>query len=287
MNKNTSLFTLALVSLAALFAACSEQPTSDPMSKSEASSVKSAFAQSGQLMITSLSNPAGFLSSTGVQQLSGLINALGNPLGTELQTAALNCTVNTTGNTQDQDNDKIPVRVSYSADCSQNNNLFRARMSLTDKDDNNRRSGYTLNTDTFQLILNSGRSNESGLILDLDIDLNLQNPNYSLRHNFNLTLYEPSKRSSLAYNYNTTYTPDDPENPFNAGTFNFNGTFDFRYNRKWFQLTAEGTGLKYSRNCSQSFVGGTVVIRDSRNNLLQITYNACNNVTAVYNGETL
>ncbi len=281
MRKNLPILTLLL---AGLLTACGEQPTSEPMSQSDAQNLKTTFLQSNPFFIASLNNPAGLLNTAGAQGLPGPIAALGAAMGFDLEPASLACSVNSSGNTQDQDRDGVPVGASYTADCQQGNNSFKARMSLRDKDDNDPRSGYVLDTQEFQLVLNKGQSNETGLVLDLDLDLTQRNPNYNLYHNFSLTLYNRSNRYNLAYTYTTTYTPDDPQNPFYAGTIDFSGIFDYRYNGKWYRLNAQGISLKYSRTCTQSFVGGRVRLEDSRGNHLEIIYNGCNNISTTYNG---
>lgn len=172
-------------------------------------------------------------------------------------------------------------------DCTVGDTRLRGGILLRDKDDNNPRSGYTVDTDQYELTFNTGKPNESGIQLDLDVDVTWSNPNYAVRYNFNFEIYGSDGRFGTTYAYTVTYAPDNIQTPFAAGTFNYEGTLDFRTATKLYRLSGKATNLKFSNTCKETFVSGSWSLEDTRGNKLLVIYNACNNVTVTYNGEPL
>lgn len=122
---------------------------------------------------------------------------------------------------QDLDNDKIPLRASSQVNCKEGDTQFKGGIVLRDKNDNDPKSGYTLDTNQYELTFNTGKSNESGLKLDLDVDVTWSNPNYAVRYNFNFEIYGSDGRFGTTYAYTATYAPDNAQTPFAGGTFNY------------------------------------------------------------------
>ncbi len=281
--------TLVLV-LVSLLAACGQQPTTDPLTKSDAQKLKESLVQSNKYLVATIASPSGVVTTSrvGGQNLpSPVANVI---LASGLEPQSIDCTASETpprAQQQDLDNDKIPLQASYQVNCSVGDTRLKGSIVLKDKNDNDPKSGYTVDTDQYELTFNTGKPNESGLKLDLDVDVTWSNPNYAVRYNFNFEIYGSDGRFGTTYAYTATYAPDNAQSPFAGGTFNYEGTLDFRTTTKLYRLTGRSTGLKYSNSCKETFVGGSWRLEDTRGNTLQVVYNACNNVTVTYNGEAL
>jgi len=131
-------------------------------------------------------------------------------LASGLQPQSINCTSSETpprAQQQDRDNDKIPLQASYSVDCMVGDTRLKGGIVIKDKDDNDPRSGYTANTDQYELTINTGKSNESGIKLDLDVDVTWSNPNYAIRYTFNFEIYGSDGR------FGTTTPTPPPTSP--------------------------------------------------------------------------
>ncbi|WP_295395282.1 hypothetical protein [Meiothermus sp.] len=245
---------------------------------------------SNKYLVAAIASPSGVVTTNrvGGQSLpSPVANIL---LASGLEPQSIDCSTRKTppeADQQDLDNDKIPREARYQVDCKVNDTRLRGSILLKDKDDNNPTSGYTLDTDQYELTFNTGKPNESGIKLDLDVDVTRNNPNYAIRYNFNLEIYGDGKRLGTTYSYTATYAPDNAQTPFAAGTLNYEGTLDYRTTTKWYRLSGKATNLKFSSTCKQTFVGGSWSLEDTRGNRLLVQYNGCNNVTVTYNGEAL
>ncbi|WP_233498358.1 hypothetical protein [Meiothermus sp. QL-1] len=144
-----------------------------------------------------------------------------------------------------------------------------------------------METDYYELRIGAGTPGEKWIKLDLDLDLSPRGTGYDSRFNFHLELYESGRRYSYRRNYTATYTPDNPNNPFAGGTFNYSGVLEYRTPSRYYRLESVASDLRYLQSCSSTFVGGTLSLTDSRGNRLILRYNGCNNVTAIYNGQPL
>lgn len=279
---------LLLLSLLAVLAACGEQPTREPLSREDAQELKSNVLEANKYLVAALGNPTGMVttSAVGGQVFPAPVASL--ILASGLDAQSISCTASTTpSNPQDQDRDSIPVQATFAVDCRVESAYLRGKITLQDKDDNDPKSGYVLNTDQYELSFNTGTANQSGLKLDLDLEVNHKNPNYDIRYNFYFEAYKPGKRYSQRYNYTAAYMPDDPERPFVGGTFNYSGALEYRTPSRYYLLRGLATNLKYLRSCSDTFAGGSFSLTDSRGNRLDVVYNGCGNVTVTYNGEAL
>lgn len=290
MYKLRSLSSVLALGLVGLLAACGQQPTTDPLTKADAQKLKESLVQSNKYLIAAIASPSGVVTTNrvGGQNLpSPVANIL---LASGLEPQSINCTASENppkAQQQDLDNDKIPLEARYQVDCTVGDTRLKGGIVLRDKNDNDPKSGYTLDTNQYELTFNTGKSNESGLKLDLDVDVTWSNPNYAVRYNFNFEIYGSDGRFGTTYAYTATYAPDNAQTPFAAGTFNYEGTLDFRTATKLYRVSGKSTNLKYSNTCKETFVSGSWRLEDTRGNTLQVVYNACNNVTVTYNGEPL
>jgi|UniRef100_A0A7C3DIW4 hypothetical protein len=279
---------LLLLSLLAVLAACGEQPTREPLSREDAQELKTNILEANKYLVAALGNPTNVVTTNTVggqvfpAPVANLILASG------LDAQSISCTASTTpSNPQDQDQDSIPLQATFAMDCRVGSTYLKGKVALQDRDDNDPKSGYILNTDQYELSFNTGTANQSGLKLDLDLEINRKNPNYDIRYNFYLEAYKPGKRYSQRYNYTAAYVPDDPERPFVGGTLNYSGALEYRTPSRYYLLQGRATNLRYLRSCTSTFVGGSFSLTDSRDNRLDVVYNGCDNVTVTYNGEAL
>ncbi|GIW35724.1 hypothetical protein [Meiothermus sp.] len=290
MRQLKPLLKILASGMVGLLAACGQQPTTDPISKADAQKLKDSLTQSNKYLVAAIASPSGVVTTNtagGLSLPSPVANLI---LASGLQPQSINCTASETppkAQQQDLDNDKIPLQATYRVDCTVGDTRLRGGIVLRDKDDNNPTSGYTVDTDQYQLTFNTGKSNESGVKLDLDLDVTWNNPNYAVRYNFNFEIYGSDGLYGTTYTYTATYVPDNAQTPFAAGTFNYEGSLDFRTPTKLYRLTGKTTDLKFSNACKETFVGGSWNLEDTHGNKLFVVYNACNNVTVTYNGEAL
>lgn len=290
MSQSRPFLSVLAVGLVGLLAACGLQPTTDPLTKADAQKLKDSLVQSNKYLVAAIASPSGVVTTNSVGGLSLPSPVASLILASGLDPQAINCTASETPpktQQQDLDNDKIPLQASYSVDCTVGDTRLKGAIVLKDNDDNNPRSGYTVDTDQYELTFNTGKANESGLKLDLDVDVTWSNPSYAVRYNFNFEIYGSDGRFGTTYAYTVTYIPDDAQTPFAGGTFNYDGSLDFRTATKLYRLSGKATNLKYSNTCKETFVGGSWSLEDTRGNKLLVVYNACNNVTVSYNGEAL
>ncbi len=290
MNIRQSLLSLVLLGLIGLLAACGEQPTTEPLTRSDAQNLKESLVKSNKYLLAAIASPSGVVTTNTVGGLSLPSPVANLIMASGLEPQAINCTASETpprAQQQDLDNDKIPLQASYQVDCTVGTTRLKGAVRLRDKDDNNPKSGYTVDTDQYELTFNTGTASESGIKLDLDVDVTWNNPNYAVRYNFNFEIYDSNGRFGTTYVYTATYAPDDAQVPFAAGTFNYEGSLDFRTKGKLYRLTGKTQDLKYSNTCKETFVGGSFSLEDTRGNKLVVVYNACNNVSITYNGEVL
>lgn len=290
MYQLSPLLRFLALGLVGLLAACGQQPTTDPLSKADAQKLKDSLVQSNKYLVAAIASPSGVVTTNTVGGLSLPSPVANLILASGLQPQSINCTASETppkAQQQDLDNDKIPLEATYRVDCTVGDTRLRGGILLRDKDDNNPRSGYTVDTDQYELTFNTGKPNESGIQLDLDVDVTWSNPNYAVRYNFNFEIYGSDGRFGTTYAYTVTYAPDNIQTPFAAGTFNYEGTLDFRTATKLYRLSGKATNLKFSNTCKETFVSGSWSLEDTRGNKLLVIYNACNNVTVTYNGEPL
>jgi len=262
----------------------------DPLSRDDALKLKDSLVQSNKYLVAAIASPSGVVTTNTVGGLSLPSVVASLILASGLQPQSINCTSSETpprAQQQDRDNDKIPLQASYSVDCMVGDTRLKGGIVIKDKDDNDPRSGYTVNTDQYELTINTGKSNESGIKLDLDVDVTWSNPNYAIRYTFNFEIYGSDGRFGTTYAYTATYVPDNAQTPFTAGTLNYDGSLDFRTATRLYRLSGRATALRFSHTCKETFVGGSWSLEDTRGNRLLVVYNACNNVTVTYNGEDL
>ena len=215
------------------------------------------------------------------------LNALG------LQTSGLSvqqedCTT-LTGNETDADNDGIPVDLTLTADCDQTFEggrfIFRGSVRIQDKDDTNPTSGYSLVYRDYELTV-SADGQTATIKLDMNFDLTIGSGVYQADYDYDISVESPEGSGRIVFDYTVTYTPDNAADPFEAGTFTFDGSLQYSSEGESYSMTTSSTGLHYSATCGD-FDSGSAQYADSAGNTVTLTYNSCGNVTATYNGSPL
>ena len=216
-----------------------------------------------------------------------LLNDLGLQTS-ELSVQQEDCTT-LTGNDTDADNDGIPVDVTLTADCDEvfesGRFIFRASVRIQDKDDSSPLSGYSLVYDDYEITV-SADGQTATIKLDMNFDLTIGNGTYRADYDYDLSITSPDVSGRIAFDYTVTYTPDNAADPFEAGTFAFDGSLQYSSEGESYSMTTSSAGLHYSAVCGD-FDSGSAQYADSAGNTVTLTYNSCGSVTATYNGSPL
>jgi hypothetical protein len=194
------------------------------------------------------------------------------------------------GDFTDADSDEIPVDATFTFNCtySENKSDFTITGSarFQDTNDADAFSGYSINfTDLTTTETKAGKTNT--LELDQTFVLRINKNGYVIENDLELTTTTP--KESFVYSELATlgYTPDDVTDPFAAGTFAFNAVTTWQRGQDIYKLTGVSPKLHYSATCESSFDKGTVNYQDNFSNSLELIFNACNNITVIYNGSPL
>jgi hypothetical protein len=277
---------------AVLLAACGQNQVSvSALSKADAQKVKSSLLDSDEYLLQGMFDPQNPVSASSLQA-----QGVGAQVATCTSTLDPITPVNADG-------DLIPARLSKSSDCTFRNDQngaglsYKGSVTLEDKDDTKPKSGFKVSNNTYTLnFYGTGGMTAapvSNLFYKHNVDLNWNNPNYTIVNDFEFSGSSADGSFKLAYNYNASYVPDNVETPFVGGTLNFQGTVSLdtaganNTNPKRYSLSQNSTNLKYSNACKKRFVGGTTTYTDGRGNSLVITYNSCSSVTVTYNNEAI
>ena len=243
-----------------------------------------------EFLIAMMASPTDFAlaSEGGVAAAAPLANLFATAEVSPQQTAQ--CFEETTSS-PDADGDDIPASASYTIDCTLTGEggaslTMSGSLTVEDDDDGDPTSGYQVQVTAFEFRAVSSNGDVVTLTLDLDFDLDKGAGNsYMAAFDFDFGISTPNGSGSIAYAFDHSYTPDDPLNPFAAGTFVLDGTLTFQRNARVYRLTRTSPGLHFSESCTlTAFDSGTVTHADSLGNTLVITYNSCGDVTATYNG---
>ena len=290
MKGFSFLKTLSLAAgITVLLAACGQnQVPISALSKADAQKAKSSLLDSDEYLLQGMFDPQNPVSAA-------------NLTGQAIKVQCSNTLEPTTPT--NADGDLIPARLSKTTDCSIRDDQngaglsYKGSVTLEDKDDTKSKSGFKVSNNTYTLnFYGTGgltAAPVSNLFYKHNVDLNWNNPNYSIVNDFEFSGSSADGSFKLAYNYSATYVPDNVETPFVGGTLNFQGTASLEAagangaNPKRYNLSQNSANLKYSNTCKKRFIGGTTTYTDNRGNSLVITYNSCTSVTVTYNGEVI
>ena len=97
-----------------------------------------------------------------------------------------------------------------------------------------------------------------------------------MSYDFRIDVSDSSGNASFEVQGTPTYTADPgTTNPFDAGTFTFDGKVSFQDSDGTYELTRQSGGVHYSNSCG-GFDSGTVNYKDTSGNTMAITYTGCN-----------
>lgn len=195
------------------------------------------------------------------------------------------------GDFTDADKDEIPVNMTFTFNCTYREDgkdvTVTGSASFKDADDNDALSGYIIKFTDFTITeTKDGKTNR--LELDQTFVLEVDNKGSYLIEN-DLALNGSTPEGDFVYTELATlgYKPDNVADPFAAGTFALNSVNTWQSGKDVYKLTGVAPALHYNATCESSFDKGTVKYEDNFGNALELTFNACNNVTVIYNGSPI
>ena len=150
---------------------------------------------------------------------------------------------------------------------------------VMDKDDNDPTAGFYIKiTDlTFQM---TTQGQSFSWTMNATYDINRTTTGWSGHIDYSFTF---NNLTTLSYSLDFSYQPDDPNNPWVAGTLNFNGNISVKHNNVNYSFQIIAENVHYDKNSGCEYPdSGTVKITDGTN-YLTITFN-CSTYSATYNG---
>jgi predicted small secreted protein len=298
MKRSRILLTALLILLALFLAACSvntPQPT-EGLSKDTADDFSGFAVDSHERLLGMMPGGAG---------LSSLAASSGNRLPKQLDSLLPRSELNALsagteedecitfrGDFTDTDSDEIPVDATFTFNCTYSEEgsdfTLKGSASFQDANDTDAFSGYTIKfTDVTTTETKNGKTNTLELDQTFVLKIDDTKRRYTTENDLELTAATPEESFTYAELATLGYTPDNVTDPFAAGTFAFNTLTTWRSGKDIYKLTGVSPALHYSASCESGFDGGTLSMKDNFENALVLIYNACNNVTVLYNGSPL
>lgn len=295
MKRSKVFLASLLVGLVFFLAACgdsSPQPTQG-LSKESAGELSSFAVDSQERLLAMMpgTTEMSSLSSSSSKLPKQVASLLPQRGLSALSTQEDEC-ITFTGDFTDADADEIPVSATFTFDCaySEEGSDFTVKGSayFQDANDTDALSGYAIKFTDFTISeTKKGQTNtlelDQTFVLGVDDDKSL----YVIENDLVLTATTPEGNFTYSELASLGYAPDDVADPFAAGTFAFNSVTTWQSGEDIYKLTGVSPALHYSATCESGFDAGTLELQDNFSNSLSITYNACNNVTVVYNGTAL
>lgn len=305
---------VAMVLLIGLISTACEEVTDTPMGASQpelssetASQFVSASGAMTQYIITALSNPGSLASAGPVGTVASL-----QPVQVRPQTAATfaSCVSAVPENAADNDNDGLPLKQTITFDCSGafGESMFQGRgtIEITDKNDSDSESGYSVTFD-----------------LEYRLDISGENTSFSMTGSANVnSIGTNSYDGELEYVYTFGANYADLSMDFDIslawetqgnrliGSLEMDGEFSYSWDfdcsmandttRSSCQSAIQVAGqsgdidldvdydIDYNAvTCTTAIVGGTASVSDDSGNVVRASYSGCNQSTVTYNGERL
>ena len=296
MKHSKVLLTVLFTLLALFLAACGDntpQPTQG-LTKETASKL-SSFTQDGHERLLAMMPGSAGASSLALLSSTKLPKQLANLLpqrGLSALSIEEDECIAFAGDFTDADLDEIPVDATFAFDCAytEEGSDFTVKGSahFQDTNDDDTLSGYAIEFVDFTITeTKDGQTNtlelDQKFILAIDDNKSL----YVIENDLELNVTSPQESFTYSELATLGYAPDDAFDPFAAGTFALNGVTTWQSGKDIYKLTQVSPALHYTATCESGFDEGTVGVEDNFDNNLLIIYNACNNVTIIYNGSTL
>jgi hypothetical protein len=293
--KRSKIFLPGLLALLVLFlAACggsNPQPT-EGLTKESAGEL-SNFAVNSQerllVMMPSSSGPSFALSTS--QTLPKQLHSVLPQHGLSALSTKENC-IAVKGDVTDTDLDEIPVDATFTFDCAYSENksdfTVTGNASFQDTNDNDALSGYAIKFTDFTITeTKDGQKNALELDQTFVLSIDKAKSRYFIENDLVLTATTPKEKISYSELATLGYKPDDVADPFTAGTFAFKSLTTWQSGKDIYKLTGVSPALHHNATCESSFDAGTINYKDNFGNALELIFNACNNITVIYNGSPL
>ncbi len=269
------------VVLTILLASCgSATPPVKPLTQAAATQVASTGLIGDQLV-------ASMISPTGFSPMSIGLQTLG-VAGLQPQAS---CTTSSPASPVDADGDGWYANATVTYNCSNSSGgttySITGSMTEQDKNDADPYSGTTATIKDLKMTLTDS-SGTSSFTENLTWDLTRNAPgDYALSYDFRIDVSDSSGNASFEVQGTPTYMADaGTTNPFDAGTFMFDGKVTFQDSDGTYELTRQSGGVHYSNSCG-GFDSGTVNYKDTSGNTMAINYTGCNSFSLTYNGSTV
>jgi len=269
------------VVLTILLAACgTATPPVKPLTQAAATQVAST-GMVGDQLVASMIAPNGF------SPLSVGLQALG-VAGIQPQAS---CATTSPASPVDADGDGWYANATVTYNCSYSSggvtSTITGSVAEQDKNDSDPYSGTKASVKDLKIAV-SDSSGTSSITENLSWDLTKNAPGaYALSYDFRLDVADSSGNASFEVQGTPTYTADSgTSNPFDAGTFTFDGKVTYQDSDGTYELTRQSGGVHYSNTCG-GFDSGTVNYHDNSGNTMAITYTGCNSISLTYNGSTV
>ncbi len=150
---------------------------------------------------------------------------------------------------------------------------------VKDKDDSDSTSGFYMKITNLKFQMTS-QGNSFSWTMNATYDIDKTQNGWSGHIDWSFTYND---LTTIAYSLDFTYEPDNPSDPWVAGTINFNGNVSVKYNNVNYSFRIIVENLHYDENSYCKYPdSGTVTITDGTNSL-EVTY-YCNGYSATYNG---
>ncbi|WP_425147048.1 hypothetical protein [Deinococcus sp.] len=290
-----ALLTLPLVTMLGL-AACgsttSAPPAADAGLTRAAALALSGSARSGTALLAQLMvNPTDLGALAGVTAQSAPAGAGGLSLRPQVFSCAAS---STPAQPTDADRDLIPLTTTFAIDCSVSDDItgagfgVKGAANVSDSDDNDARSGYSVSISNLHLFGSTG-FNSASLTLNLGFTLLPTTSGYSVSSVYSLDTSTPQNgTSTLSYSLSgVSYLPDSARSPRLGGTWNGSGSAASTRAGHTLALNMTASNLHFNPACTGRFDGGSVSYGDLAGNTLTLSYPKCGAVNASYNGAAL
>jgi hypothetical protein len=295
--KSSKILLTALLALLALFlAACGgNNPQSTEGLTRETVNEFSNFAIDGNTRLLAMMPGSAGVSSLGASSHTTLpkqLNAVLPQHGLSVLSTEEDDCITFAGDFTDADSDEIPVDATFTFDCAYSEDksdfTIKGKAHFQDANDKDALGGYKIKFTDFTITeIKDGQKNMLELDQTFVLKIDDAKNRYVIENDLVLNATTPEESFTYSELATLGYAPDNTADPFAAGTFAFNAVTTWQSGKDVYKLTGVSPELHYSATCESSFDSGKVNYKDNFGNSLEITFNACNNVTVIYNGSPL
>ena len=261
-----------------------------------------------QYIITALSNP-GSLASAAPGGTSGSLQSL--QVGPQSAAATIaSCVSAVPKNATDNDNDGLPLQQTITFNCSGEFGELTLQgegtLEITDKNDSDSGSGYTVTFDLEYRLGFSGELTSFSMAGSADVNsigTNSFDGDFDFVYSFNIGYVDLSMDFDMAFAWET-------QGNLLIGSLEMDGKFSYSWDfdcskatdttRSACQSTVQEAGqsgdidlvmdydIDYNaETCTTAIIGGTASVSDDSGNVVRASYSGCNQSTVTYNGERL